>query len=192
MRQFLALELSAETRRDIGRIAPRLHALGGWRWIAPASLHLTLRFLGKVAPDLDEAARSAWARAAAGVDPFCFRLGQLGCFPSGGRPRVLWLGVREESGRLAALTGALEQAARDAGFVPEQRPFRPHLTLARARGSARGRRPDPDGAGGEWNEWASEVVLFRSQLGPAGARYTALASFPLGGRDDSASAGGRV
>ena len=192
MRQFLALALSEQMRRDIGRIAPRLPALGAWRWIAPASVHLTLRFLGEVGPDLDEVARPGWARAAAGVEPFCFRLGRLGCFPRGGQPRVLWVAVREQSGRLAALAAALEQSARDSGFVPVERAFRPHLTLARVRGSNRGLRPDPEDAGCEREEKASEVVLFRSLLGPDGARYTALASFPLGGRGDRGAAGDRT
>jgi len=192
VRQFLALALSDEMRRDIARIAPRLPALGPWRWISPSSVHLTLRFLGEVGSDLDEAARPGWARAAAGVEPFCFRLGRLGCFPRGAHPRVLWVAVREQSGRLAALAAALEQAARDSGFVPVERAFRPHLTLARARGSNGALRPDPEDVGCVRKEKASEVVLFRSLLGPDGARYTALASFPLGGRVDRGAAGDRT
>lgn len=182
MRQFLALELSESTRHEIGSLAGRLSAeLAGWKWTRTASVHLTLRFLGEVAADRDAAARPLWADAARSVAPFRFVLEGLGCFPSAGAPRTLWLGIREETGRLLALRDGLEDAARRVGFPAERRPFRPHLTLARARRGARAGRPDPRAAARVGQEPATRVVLVRSLLEPGGARYTALAAFALGG-----------
>jgi 2'-5' RNA ligase len=110
------------------------------------------------------------------------RLGSLGAFPPSGRPRILWLGVEEipEAGRLAALASALESAVRRFGLPPEERPFRSHLTLARADRRTRAESPSSGALGGIGELDALEVVLFRSELGPGGARYTALERFPLG------------
>jgi 2'-5' RNA ligase len=96
---------------------------------------------------------------------------------------VLWVGVRElgPGSALTALAGAVEAAARAAGFDAETRPFRPHLTIARSGRSGRPRFP-----GGEFEGnaivHAGELVLYRSELLPAGARYTRLDAFPLRGR----------
>lgn len=188
MRQFLALELSERVRREVAEMRQRLRSrLPGWRWVAVDSLHLTLRFLGEVSDDLDRAARSRWSCAAASVERFRFRLGGLESFPRSGRPRVLSLAVVEPAGRLAALQAALEDAARAALFPPEPRPFHAHLTLARARSAEARSRSDPSLAPGEWEEAAERVVLFRSCREPSGARYTALAAFPLKGGHEQVS-----
>lgn len=188
MRLFLAVELPDAVRQGLDALQARLRdSWPGWRWVRPEGIHLTLRFLGEVDEATDAAARAGWRQAAAGCAAFRFRLEGLGRFPPGGRPRVLWVGVGEEgsSGRLAALATAVEGAARKAGFAAERRTFHPHLTLARAK---RGGRP-------QWGEGiepgieeavaVDRLVLFRSELRPDGARYTALDSFPLGGGMDS-------
>ena len=180
MRQFLAVELSGELRDDLVSLQQQLRTeADGWRWVKPQSIHLTLRFLGEVAPELDASCREAWRTVAAGAPPFTVRLDGVGSFPPRGRPRVLWVGVREDGseGRLASLAAAFETAAREAGFERENRPFRPHLTLARARRSGGGTLP-------ELHEFVSRsaleverAVLFRSELLPSGARYSVLESF---------------
>ncbi len=176
----MALELSRGVRHEIGEIQKRLASrLVGWRWVAPDSLHLTLRFLGDVPDEVERAARAQWSRAAAQVERFRFRLGKLESFPRSGRPRVLWLAVAEPTGRLAALQAALENAARAASFPAEPRPFHAHLTLARARSAEVRSRPDPGLVPGEWEEAAERVVLLGSCRERSGARYTALAVFPL-------------
>lgn len=182
MRLFLALELSEHALRGIGELTERAaSATAGWSWVRPPSLHLTLRFLGEVEPPADAAARAAWAAAAGSIPDFPIRIGGGGGFPLAGRPRVLWLAVSDPTGRLAALHRAVEAAAVAAGFEPESRVFRPHLTLARARRGRAATRPDPGLLDGSWEQTATRVVLVRSRLGPTGPRYTALATFPLGG-----------
>jgi 2'-5' RNA ligase len=185
VRQFLAIDLPQELRARLGASQQALGARhAGWRWVRPAGIHLTLRFLGDVGADLDRQARPGWREAAAGCPRFRFRLTRLGCFPNPRRPRVLWVGVEElgSVGRLADLAAATERAAVAAGFDPERRRFSPHLTLARARREARGLRiPDasetirPPSIEVE----AHALTLFRSELEPSGARYTALESFSL-------------
>ena len=160
----------------------------GWRWVRPEGIHLTLRFLGEVEAQRDAACRPAWREAVRPLPPFRFGLEGIGRFPPAGRPRVLWVGIRESgsAGVLQALAGRLEQAARKCGFPPERRRFSPHLTLARA---ARGGRPGlPDHAEERIGERVDvdRVFLFLSELRPSGARYTALDSFDLEGSPEQA------
>jgi 2'-5' RNA ligase len=182
VRLFLALELPPELREVLATERARLQqSLRGWRWARPESIHLTLRFLGEVDPELDRRSRETWRAVAARSRPFRIRLGGAGRFPPRGAPRILWLGTEEvEPGdALAELAEAVERAARELGWPEERRPFRPHLTLARAE---RGGRPDPPRedrpAAGEGSV-VREVALVQSHLHPSGARYTALESYPL-------------
>jgi 2'-5' RNA ligase len=82
-------------------------------------------------------------------------------------------------GEIERLATALEEAARGEGFAPERRPFRPHLTLARARRGERPTVPDGDSVGALGDVEAHEVVLFRSRLSPQGATYDPIEIFPL-------------
>jgi len=187
VRLFLAVDLPPAVRAALGALQSRLRArCGGWRWVRPEGMHLTLRFLGEVPPDLDAASRNAWREAVRPFPPFRFGLEGLGRFPAGGRPRVLWVGVREarDEAVLPGLAESLERAARDCGFAPEGRAFSPHLTLARAARDARAEWPRDSVAGIGETVDVQSVVLFRSELHPAGARYTALEAFTLeGGRE---------
>ena len=180
MRQFLAVELSGGLRDDLRSLQQQLRTeTDGWRWVNPRSIHLTLRFLGEVATELDERCRGAWRTVAAGSRPFTVRLDGVGSFPPRGRPRVLWVGVREDGsdGRLASLAAAFETAARDAGFEHENRPFRPHLTLARARRSRGATLPERHEFVSRSALHVDRAVLFRSELMPTGARYSVLEAF---------------
>jgi 2'-5' RNA ligase len=87
--------------------------------------------------------------------------------------------VRHPPGEIERLASALEEAARGEGFAPERRPFRPHLTLARARRGERPTVPDGDSVGALGEVEAQEVVLFRSRLSPQGAAYDPIEIFPL-------------
>jgi len=190
MRLFLAVDLPDPFRAALGTLRERLAPAGpGWRWVEARSVHLTLRFLGEVDPEEEQQCREAWRAAVASVERFRFGAGSVGQFPPRGRPRVLWLELRDDpAGSAAALAARLETAARRCGFVPEERAFRGHLTLARARRGGRARRPSEVGVPAELRDQFAEVtdaVLFRSDLRPDGPRYTALERFPLAssGRD---------
>lgn len=151
------------------------------RWTDPGRIHVTLRFLGDAPPSKLATLHRALARTAAGTGPVALRPGRTGAFPGWERPRVLWLGL-EDDGALSSLAARVEEDVREAGFEPEERPFRAHLTLGRVKGGSgvgravaavRGWTPDAEGGAVE------ELVLYRSDLGPAGPSYTALARYPL-------------
>ena len=139
VRTFMAVELAPEIRSALAALQARLaHGPGGaaGRWIKPEGIHLTLKFLGDVdtrrLPDL----YGATDRACASQAPFEVQVAGLGCFPNVRRPRVVWVGIVDQSGLLAALQRDIERACAALGYAPEERAFTPHLTLARVRQEA--------------------------------------------------------
>lgn len=184
MRLFLALELTPQAREALARAEQELRPrCPGWRWVRPEGIHLTIRFLGHVDPPADAELRAVWRGVAALHGVTRFRLAGVGTFPDRKRPRVLWVGVQEETpaGNLSRLAAATERAARVRGFAAERRPFRSHLTLARAARGGRPEGPPRDFEFGATTVVAEHLVLFESRLGAGGARYTRLESFPLAG-----------
>jgi 2'-5' RNA ligase len=178
IRAFVALELDPGVRdRIAGLIAQLQPSIDGVRWVAPASLHVTVCFLGYAPPAALVQLQGPLAEAAARCPPADAPVHGLGIFPERGRPRVLWLGIAMPP-MFAGLQAECERAAVAAGFPPEPRAFRPHLTLA--RWSRHERRPPlpPADLGVARLE---RLVLFRSEPRPTGSLYTALAAFALGG-----------
>jgi 2'-5' RNA ligase len=154
-------------------------ALPEARWSRPEGRHLTLKFLGEVADERVGAVGEAVAEAASRHAGFDAAFADLGGFPTLRRPRVLWIGIGEGADALGALAADVEASLQRLGFPGEDRPFRGHFTLARfAEPRIVQRMPvvavpvDPFRV--------EELILFRSQLHPKGARYTALERFPLG------------
>ncbi len=109
------------------------------RWVRFDGLHLTLRFLGPTPDDLVEPTSAAVAAVAETVaGPIDIELGGAGTFPPAGRPRALWVGLVAGAAALAILASRVEVALVEIGWPPVDRPFRPHLTLARSDGVAAG------------------------------------------------------
>lgn len=187
VRAFLALELEPAVREAAGDLQRQLRPrLGSIRLTRPEGLHLTLRFLGETSPRAIEAMRPRLERAAAACPPAEARVSGLGAFPERGSPRVLWLGI-EVPPPILELREACERAALAAGFPPEPRAFRAHLTLGRWR--ERGPRPElPPADLGPAR--LDTLVLFRSDLRPGGAVYEPLVRFPLGGAGRSSGRAG--
>jgi len=197
LRLFLAIEPAAEVLQEAGRAAdhlrttlPGLHA----RYAEVAAAHLTLVFLGQVAPD-DIAIIERRARVVAAATPtMLLRTADLGAFPTQRRPSVLWLGVEDDHGELARLQGALATELRSLAPTRHASRFVPHLTLARVSGLGSTSRADVAAALAGFEPrpqpWpVAQLVLFHSELRPTGARYRALARWPLGARRTTAGQG---
>jgi RNA 2',3'-cyclic 3'-phosphodiesterase len=158
---------------------------GGVGWVAPENLHITLKFLGRVEEARLVLVRACLDRAAAGIGPFEIAIESLGAFPAPTRPRVIWAGVDKGLEPLAALAGRVERELAEMGFAPEARGFTAHVTLGRVR------EPRRNPALATALERAGAITLgalrvdrlslMRSDLSPAGARYTELSAHPLGG-----------
>ena len=121
------------------RALPLPHGARDVRWVRLDGLHLTLRFLGPTPePLLQPTIAAVETVAAAAAGPIAIELSGTGTFPSGRRPRTLWIGINDGVDALAALAAQTESALVGVGWPHDDRPFRPHLTLARSDGVAVG------------------------------------------------------
>ena len=129
-------------------------------------------------------ARDAVREAAGDAGSISVTLGGAGTFPTSGRPRALWLGVREGADALANLAARVDRALVDRGWPAETRPFRAHLTLARAdgvpAGAAIGARLAAASSSLDATFELDRIGLFESLTGGEPARYEPLELAALG------------
>ena len=192
LRLFLAVELppavraaAAGTLRDLQTGCQFVGARPAW--VSPNSLHLTLVFLGWQAPDRRAAAEDALRHAVTGMKPFDLTLSGVALFPSPRFPRAVVMDLHGTLDATALLQRRCAAECRAAGFMVEDREFRPHVTLARIK-ALKGASALKEIVAGHRSRSAgrftvNSVVLFRSYLLSGGAQYEALCRAPL---DDSA------
>lgn len=182
LRLFIAVDLSPEARAVLRDTQARLqHQRLPVRWVDPDGAHLTLKYLGMVSSDQIDAITTRMHEIAARHQPFTLQTGALGAFPDGQRARVVWLAVDGDRESLDDLRDDVEHTIAPLGFPTEERPFAPHLTLGRthndvtAHDRAMVGRALREQAAPNAVAWAVDhIVLFRSDSGPGGARYTAI------------------
>jgi 2'-5' RNA ligase len=194
MRIFVGIDLDPEVRARISRF---LEGVQGFapeaRWVRPESLHITLKFIGEQPPERVEAITERLRRV--GGSAFEIHVAGYGFFPTAKAPRVFWIGIHGGP-QLAELAGSIDMATAELGIPREDRPFSPHLTLARGvgrSGSPKRRKGDSPNATfavlekrlaamGELDFGkltADEFILYQSQLSPKGSKYTKLQRFAL-------------
>jgi 2'-5' RNA ligase len=194
IRAFLAVELSQELRAELAtvqqelkrKIEPEMTRTTRISWVQPASIHLTIKFLGDMDDQVIDPLLVAVEQAIGNQPAVNVPLDRLGAFPRPKSSRVLWVGPSEnwergaEARRMAEIHGAIEQACEGLGFHRETKPFSPHLTLARIRVGERhvgvaltqsGVLDRPISSGSLAVE---SVVLMQSELRPTGSFYTRL------------------
>ncbi|OGD78849.1 MAG: 2'-5' RNA ligase [Candidatus Coatesbacteria bacterium RBG_13_66_14] len=194
MRLFVAVEIppGVQERLAAVRVASRDSA---WRWVAAGNVHLTLKFLGETDEGLVPRIKEALDLVCRPLTPFELGLAGLGTLPpsrppaEGDRrpprpPRVLYAGLDRGTVELRKLVLGVEEAMAALGYQKEQRLFTPHATLSRVRKEQRPRDAAEllgRFAGKSFGAWrCGGAVLFLSDLGPGGARYTELGEFPFG------------
>jgi 2'-5' RNA ligase len=189
IRSFVAIDLPDAVKDELRAVSEQLDGQvpgGSVRWTRVSGIHLTLKFLG----DVDEAnlpeIEGTLAQVGQRHAPFTISVGGVGCFPNLKNPRVVWVGIQDETGILLALQRDVEKSLAPLGFEREKRAFHPHLTLGRTRRgiwSSDQRRIGEIIAGAEVGELghirAESFGLIRSDLRPDGAVYTPLDVFPL-------------
>ncbi len=192
MRTFIAIELPDNVKRGLGKTITTCKeqvASRSVKWVAVDSIHVTLKFLGDVPASRIEDIRRALGPLCEGAPPMRLTVAGLGAFPSPTAPRVLWAGLEGDLGPLGALARKIDEALVDLGFPAENRPFAPHLTLARLREDATAgtrallgsmvtqSRPAPP-----LPFDARSASVMRSQLTPQGPIYSRMAELPFGAR----------
>lgn len=173
-RLFVAVRLTEQAR---SRIVAGMPELPG-RLVPPQNWHFTLRFLG----DTDATTRDGTIvelRSAPLGRRFTIRFAGLGAFSRPKRARIIWLGVGEGAARLLSLAEAVESASRRAGFPPETRGFKPHLTLSRIEPPCAVADILGERVALNVEMPVTEVALIQSLLGAGPARYEVVERFPL-------------
>ena len=186
MRVFIAIDLPNEIRKQLKELQRELRPLASAaRWVAPESIHVTLKFLGEVPEERMEQVDGALAGLT--WKPFTISVHGVGFFPGARSPRVFWTGM--EAPTMQGLTEELDARMERLGFDKEKRKFRPHITLARSKTS----RIDPSlvAASAKYEErdfgsfTADRIYLFQSTMNPGGAVYTKVKEYALEPRSSS-------
>ena len=188
VRVFVSVGLSEEARGQLLDAVARIRAQvpDGIQWANPDGMHLTIKFLGNIPSSGVEPLLNCLGPVAAATMTFPLELAGLGMFPNRRAPRVLWAGVSGDLDALGRLQQDSEAAINALGYPPEQRAFRPHITMGRPRRNISDARSRQIGdvvtalAPPAKTRWQVDAVdVMRSELHPTGARYTVLGSVPL-------------
>ena len=172
-RAFVAIRVPAV----LGKLSDAMRPLWptqGVSWVRAENLHLTLRFLGAAEDGQIDVLRQGLTAVAERHEGFTATTGQNGCFPNRRRPKVIWAGVADADGRLGALQRDVEEVVCAAGWEPEERTFRPHVTLGRVRAEVRPPRSKWSGELPLLQVPVEAVELIESILKPTGAEYRTL------------------
>lgn len=175
IRAFIAVEIDSLTAQRIAAAIEQLRArFAAIRWVGTSKFHLTLKFLGNIDENKIEPIGAALVEALRPFPRLTINAKGLGVFPNPRRPRVLWVGLAGTS--LVSLQAKVASALIPLGFAPEENPFTPHLTVGRWRqGGGADRSLEQEL--GRWRDYpfgaspVDEVILFQSDLKPAGAIY---------------------
>jgi RNA 2',3'-cyclic 3'-phosphodiesterase len=182
-RVFIAVKIDPE--QTLMRISASLKSiLGGEKinWTDPSNIHLTLSFLGDTEDELIKVVSIMLKQKCTGFGEFGFNLSGTGVFKNYRDPRVIWIGI-EHSDKLIQLNDQIVTGLKDAGFKPEERQFKPHLTLGRIKSisnidtlrSALEKYQDTKIQEVE----VKTVILFESILKPTGPVYRSIGEFSL-------------
>jgi 2'-5' RNA ligase len=184
MRLFIAMPLPKPVEDELGRIIFLLKQKGGSvKWVAPKNIHVTVRFLGDTEENLVGSINERIDTIARDYSAVATTLHGLGAFPNPNRPRVIWAGLDRNIDTLAEIASKMEVAMRGLGFAPEERGFKPHVTLGRVRENAglagltaylKSYQMNP------LDFTLDRLLLFRSTLTPKGPIYDRLHEALLG------------
>jgi RNA 2',3'-cyclic 3'-phosphodiesterase len=188
IRSFIAVELPDDVKKELKRVQTEL-ALDRYSFVksvSPEGIHLTLKFLGGVPPQKIKDIVSVMEEANQGVKPFELQINEIGAFPNFRRPRVLWVGIKGDVDKLIAWQRRLDDGLVPLGFAKENRPFTPHLTLARLRENSSpvdvqqlGEAVSNSHVQVDYRFTVNTLSLMRSQLLPTGAVYSLQAEVKL-------------
>jgi 2'-5' RNA ligase len=184
LRLFIGARVSLATVRALGDVVQAMRQVGTGvrpRWVAPATYHVTLKFLGWCRPEVVEALRDRVGAALSGVRAVEIECRGLGAFPSPEKARVVWAGIDAAgAGRLGEIVERIERATAELGFPREKRAWHGHVTLARVKspGDVRGLLSAVSEQTYR-HSWVDSLVLFESQMKKEGSEYTEISSWPL-------------
>lgn len=184
-RIFIAVDISETARLHAAKYIHDLRGefgrlLVGWE--RPEKLHITLKFLGEVEDEKVAGVVESLTSAAGSIRCFEVELSGTGVFPSPSNPRILWLGLHDQDGKLSTTANAVESGCALLGYKKEKREFSPHLTIARLREPQKAQELAARHRANKFELVSfkvSEIVIYESKLQPSGSIYSKLAAVPL-------------
>lgn len=183
MRLFVTVDPGDQVLDDIWAATDGVRSVSdAVRWVARDSMHITLKFLGEVKEEIAVMKRVVEV-ACGDRSAMDLAFDGFGAFPNARRPRVFWAGCDPDP-RLELLQHSLETGFAGVGIESDGKPFRPHITLGRARRSAsRAELASVAEAMGSVEFAATGYVdtvrLMASELSSDGAVYRCVSDFPL-------------
>ncbi len=179
MRTFIAIELSEQFKDALAQVQSHLkYASADVKWVEPANIHLTLKFLGEIDEAKCEKIKSVLDEIARSARSFEISLKDIGAFPNIESPRVIWVGLDKGAKESAELAAKIDEALSKIGFQKETRPFAAHLTIGRVRSSknkqALKKKLTAYSLQLTANQPINSIILFQSTLTPRGSIYTKL------------------
>jgi len=179
IRAFVAIEITPEIRERIEALQKRLGVRRARiRWVKPENIHLTLEFLGDITLETSKIVCLSLDSIAGLHMPLACEVRGLGYFGRRHAPKVIWAGISGDVEKLVQIQSALHLKLKADGIQTDEKPFVPHLTIARFRThqyaeeiveSIESHNNDSLGSFD-----VKELVLFKSDLSSSGPTYTAL------------------
>jgi len=188
IRSFIAVELTSDVKSGLRQLQNKLKSTEYTfvKWVVPEGIHLTLKFLGNIAPQKVSKITEVMEQAVRGLSAFRITISDVGGFPSLRKPRVIWVGIDGSMKNLMDLQQHIDDGLVQLGFAKETRSFTPHLTLARLREEVSSRDRQVFGemiikkAPHIFCEMTvGSINLMKSQLLPTGAVYNRLSEVKL-------------
>jgi len=185
IRAFIAIKIPKDIQEKLGEVQDKLKEVEAYiTWVNPGNIHLTLQFLGNIDEAQIPQIVSQLQESVQVVAPFEMQIGYAGAFPNLQYPRVIWIGITDDTaGSLKRFQEDLSRRVTALGFESEEGRFKPHLTLGRVK-SQKNKSHLLRAIEGISNIWIGEVdvkavYLIRSELKPTGAEYTDLAEVKI-------------
>ncbi len=177
-RIFAAINISNETKTKASEYIKNLKSeFSDLRvgWEKTEKLHLTLKFFGDIDDSDLQKLNEAAFETARQIPKFNLQTSATGVFPSQRKARVLWLGIKDETGTLQKLSEVFETNCAKHEFAKETRSFRAHLTIARLREPEKSKKLIEKHLETEIKPTrfeVSEIVIYESHLQKSGSIYT--------------------
>ncbi len=183
IRTFVAVLIAQNLKKNISGVQEQIKKLApDVKWVDPENFHVTLKFLGDVSEDAISDICAAVKNAVRDFTAFDLSMSGLGAFPSNERARVVWVGIEDGRDELAGLARAIDDELARLGYEREDRPFRAHLTIGRAKDRIPGtfaqgiKDVNAEDLG---TQRVGSVVVMRSDLRREGPIYSPLCEVEL-------------
>ena len=187
-RLFIAIAVPPAIRDEIGRAQGRLKRNsppGVVRWTRPEQFHVTLKFLGDVPVDQVDKIQTALAPICAASPPLQLLARGIGFFPNERKPRVIWVGVHDETSHLSDLHRQIDEAVRWLAPTETAGKFSGHITLGRFKPGHQASTPKVLASAAQFHDYAfgawqaCELEIVRSDLTSIGADHCPIAVLPM-------------